>query len=218
MTNKILLIVPSRKRQDKIVNFYLHFKNHSSITDLCIGLDDDDEINYPRFDNVIYEINPNMNLSQKLNYISTKYVDKYQYIAFMGDDHWIRTDNWDIELINSISDINNGIAYGDDLFQGQNLPTFVLMDSGIVKTLGYMCPPEQIHLYLDNFWKDLGTRLGTLRYVPSVIVEHMHYVNNKASVDEMYELVNSNEMYIHDEKKYTEYINDQFEKDVQRLS
>ena len=46
----------------------------------------------------------------------------------------------------------------------------------------------------------------------------MHYVNNKASVDEMYELVNSNEMYIHDEKKYTEYINDQFEKDVQRLS
>lgn len=215
--NNVLLIVPSRKRQYKIEEFYKHFSENSSITDLCIGLDDDDFHNYPVFENVIYDINPNMNLSPKLNTISKKYCEQYEYIAFMGDDHLIKTKNWDKKLVSSIKNFKNGIAYGNDLFQGENLPTAVLIDSNIIRVLGYMCPPKQKHLYLDDFWKELGQRLGTLRYSEDVIIEHMHFTVNKSQIDEIYSEVNSAAMYSHDKLYYDEYISLYFDKDVDRL-
>lgn len=217
MNNEVLLIVPSRKRQLKVVNFFNYFKDNSTITDLCLGLDDDDYFNYPVYEDVIYEINPNMNLCQKLNHISNKYASDYKYLAFMGDDHWIRTKNWDEKLVQSIEKIPNGIAYGNDLFQGPNLPTFVLMDSSVIKTLGYMCPPKQKHLYIDNFWKDLGTKLNTLVYVSDVVVEHMHFVNKKSPVDEIYASVNAAEMYEHDRVMYEQYLQNDFELDLKKF-
>jgi len=84
----------------------------------------------------MYEVNPRAMMNGTLNLIANKYADKYEYIAFMGDDHRPRTIGWDQKLVDSIADINNGIAYGNDLFQGINLPTAVLLKSSIVKTLG----------------------------------------------------------------------------------
>jgi hypothetical protein len=214
---RVLLIVPSRKRQEKVVEFYKYFKENSTITDLCIGLDDDDFQNYPIFDDVIYDINPNMKLGPKLNCISKKYLDHYDYIAFMGDDHWIKTFGWDQKLVDSLENIPNGIAYGNDLFQGENLPTAVLMDSNIIFQMGYMCPPSIKHLYLDNFWLDLGKSLGTLRYCPDVIIEHMHFTNGKSNVDDIYAEVNSAEMYDHDKREYDNYIQNNFQNDLKKI-
>jgi hypothetical protein len=80
-----------------------------------------------------------------------------------------------------------------------------------------MAPPKQKHLYLDNFWKDLGLALGTLRYSGSVIVEHMHYSNNKNEQDEGYVEVNSSEMNDNDKKAFEDYKKDQFILDVEKL-
>lgn len=80
-----------------------------------------------------------------------------------------------------------------------------------------MCPPNQKHLYLDDFWKDLGENLGTLKYVPSVVIEHMHFQINKSASDEIYERVNSQEMYAHDKIAYDNYKYKQFEKDLKKL-
>lgn len=217
MSKDVLLIVPSRKRQNKIEEFYRHFLENSSITDLCIGLDEDDFSNYPVFDNVIYDINPNMNLGPKLNTISKKYCDSYKYIAFLGDDHLIKTKDWDKKLVAAISDIENGISYGNDLLQGANLPTAVLIDSKIIKRLGYMCPPNIKHLYLDNFWKEIGLALGTLRYLDDVIIEHMHFTVQKSQVDDIYAEVNSMSMYAHDKFYYDEYLFNDFANDIARL-
>jgi hypothetical protein len=156
--NKVLLIVPTRGRPEKSVEFYEEFKKTSTITDLVFGLDDDD-VEYPRIDGVLYEVNPRAMMNGTLNLIANKYADQYEYIAFMGDDHRPRTPGWDTELVNSIKDVKHGIAYGNDLLQGKNLPTAVLLKSSIVRKLGFMAPPRQKHLYLDNFWKDMGIEL-----------------------------------------------------------
>ena len=39
--NSVLLIVPTRGRPDKSIEFYEEFKKNSTITDLVFGLDDD---------------------------------------------------------------------------------------------------------------------------------------------------------------------------------
>lgn len=214
---KMLLIVPSRGRQEKIIKFKEWFDKNTTITDLCIGIDEDEVNKYPKFDNVIYDINPNMKLGPKLNIISNKFCNDYEYIAFMGDDHWIKTYAWDKKLIDPIKNIKYGISYGNDLIQGEKLPTAIVMNSEIIRKLGYMCPPNQEHLYLDDFWLMLGTALGTIYYVPEVIIEHMHFTVGKSNNDEIYSAANAPALYQTDLIKYKLYLLDQFSADLMRL-
>ena len=214
--SEVLLIVPTRSRPDKSLEFYDSFIENSSITDLLYALDDDD-CEYPRIDGVMYEVNPRMGMNGTLNYVATKYADQYDYIAFMGDDHRIRTKDWDKDLVESISGFENGVAYGNDLLQGSKLPTAVLMDARIVRKLGYMAPPKQRHLYLDDFWKTLGTALDTLRYNPGVIIEHLHFTNGKADSDALYQEVNAPALYEKDRVAYEEYVRNDLPNDLAKL-
>lgn len=218
MAKDILVIVPSRGRPEATLDFYKSFIETATNSDLCFGLDDDD-VEYPRIPGVIYEVNPRLRMNGTLNLIANKYANQYKYIAFLGDDHRPRTQGWDQLLVDSIKDLKNGIAYGNDLFAGETLPTAVLMDSSIIKTLGYMAPPPLIHLYMDNFWRDMGNELGTLRYLPDVIIEHMHYMNGKAAPDFTYMQANDQLVSYKDHQSYNEYIRTGgFALDAEKLS
>jgi hypothetical protein len=214
---KILIIVPTRNRNIKSKEFAQDFFINSDISDLLFGLDDDDQQNYERISGVLYDINPRMRLNGTLNFLAKKYSTNYEYISFMGDDHRIRTKNWDSIIYDQIKDINFSIAYGNDLIQKEKLPTAVIMDSKIIQRLSYMSPPSLTHLFLDNFWKDLGIRLQTLKYFPKVIIEHMHYSNGKSDKDSMYEEVNSKEMFKKDRTAYEIYLKNNFENDVSKI-
>ena len=216
LDKKVLLIVPTRSRPDSSIEFYESYKENSKITDLLFALDDDD-VDYPHIDGVMYEINPRMGMNGTLNFVANKHSEQYDYIAFMGDDHRIRTNGWDEQLVDSISGFKNGIAYGNDLLQGENLPTAVLLDANIVRKLGYMAPPNQRHLYLDDFWKHLGTTLGTLRYSANVIIEHLHFTAGKSEVDALYQEVNNPGLYSFDQNEYSKYLADQFNFDLEKL-
>ncbi len=131
--------------------------------------------------------------------------DKYDFFAFLGDDHRPRTAEWDLQLMAAMQQ-RPSMAYGNDLLQGKRLPTMIVMTSDIVKALGGMVPPNMKHLYLDNFWKKLGEDLGALTYLDEVIVEHMHPVAGKAEWDEGYKEVNAQEVYSFDALAYQNYI------------
>lgn len=217
MAKDILVIVPSRGRPEATLDFYKSFIETATNSDLCFGLDDDD-VEYPRIPGVIYEVNPRLRMNGTLNLIANKYANQYKYIAFLGDDHRPRTQGWDQLLVDSIKDLKNGIAYGNDLLAGENLPTAVLVDAAIVTTLGYMAPPALVHLYMDNFWRDMGNELGTLRYLPEVILEHMHFSNGKSAADFTYFEANAREMFEKDAQSYQEYVrNGNFALDAEKL-
>jgi len=144
-----------------------------------------------------YPINKAANAIAKQN--------KYDFFAFLGDDHRPRTAEWDLQLMAAMQR-RPSMAYGNDLLQGKRLPTMIVMTSDIVKALGGMVPPNMKHLYLDNFWKKLGEDLGALTYLDDVIVEHMHPVAGKAEWDEGYKEVNAQEVYSFDALAYQNYI------------
>jgi len=138
-------------------------------------------------------------------------------LGFMGDDHRPRTEGWDTLYLEALRELGTGIVYGDDLFQRENLPTQVAMTSNIVGVLHYMAPPTLQHMYVDNFWRDLGSAAGCLKYLPDVIVEHMHPVADKAEWDEGYDRVNAPEMYSADVHAYEAYRNARFGFDVETV-
>ena len=216
---KNLLIVPTRNRPDSVLDFYKEFDNNTGkSTTLCFAVDSDDTSDYDKesMPRAIWEVNERMGMAGTLNYVANKYCKSYDYITFMGDDHRIRTKDWDVELTRE--GVVNLVSYGNDLLQGANLPTAVVMDSRIIDILGYMSPPTFKHMYLDNFWKSLGTALQTLIYRNDVIIEHMHYSVNKSEQDQTYQECNDPEIYNHDGRMYNLYMATDFLNDIKKLT
>ncbi len=217
---KMLIIVPTRGRNQnhlELIESWQQFTEGKS--QILLGLDDDDQQNYTRVNDpfILYDVNPRLRLGGTLNLLATKYAKHYDVIAFLGDDHRFRS-GFESVVEQAIDNLNGmGIIYGNDLLQGEKLPTAVFMSSNIINTLGFMVPPEMVHLYLDNFWLDLGNALNCITYKPEMIVEHMHYSNGKSQADSNYLEVNSPEMYSHDQQVYDNYKATQFSLDVKKL-
>jgi hypothetical protein len=112
-----------------------------------------------------------------------------------------------------------GIAFGDDLVQGELLPTAVFMTTDIIQALGYMAPPGLDHLHIDTVWRDWGELLGPehYHYIPQLIIEHMHPLVGKAEWDEGHRRVNSDEQWAHDELAYTSYRAEALPSDAAKL-
>lgn len=119
-------------------------------------------------------------------------------IGFLGDDHRPRTQGWDERYLEKLRELGTGIVYGDDLLQHAALPTQCAMTADIVRALGWMAPPDLVHMYVDNWWLQLGQRAGCIRYLPDVVVEHVHPVSGKVEWDEGHRRVNAPAMYQRD--------------------
>jgi hypothetical protein len=116
--------------------------------------------------------------------------DAPESIGFMGDDHFPRTKGWDSAYISAIREMGGvGIVYGDDTVQHEFVPTQCAMSSNIIRTLGWMSPPQLKHMYVDTIWRDIGNLAGCLRYLPDVIVEHVHPVTGAIPRDAAYDRV-----------------------------
>ena len=96
--NTNLVIIPARGRPKAAQEAFAALKEHSTISDFMIGLDDDDAHNYPEIEGVIREVNPRLKMNGTLNLLVNKYHDKYETISFLGDDHRVRTPGWDATL------------------------------------------------------------------------------------------------------------------------
>ncbi|MEY3378232.1 MAG: hypothetical protein RLZZ328_1392 [Bacteroidota bacterium] len=211
---KIATIVPSRGRPNHIIRLHELFFNTSIESDLYVVIDQDEIDLYPALPNIHYRVLPQMKLNQKLNAVALSLIDKYEYIAFFGDDVEPRTYGWDEVLIRPLRD-NIGISYGNDLLQEENLPNNVVISSQIIKELGFMAPTTLKHFYIDNFWKELGLAINRLYYNPNVILEHMHPLNQKSDIDQTY---NSGWSSLEeDQLEFSNYINKQLDDDVLKI-
>lgn len=219
----ILMIIPTRNRPNNIrelVSSWLDTSN-SGESELLIAVDDDD-LKLSEYQSLVLPedvhliVGPRLRLGGTLNRLAIMNAPFYDSLGFMGDDHRFRTPGWDIKFNIALYMLGKyGIVYGNDLLQGEALPTAVVLSSDIVKVLGYMAPPGLIHFYLDNFWKDLGNFIGTIKYFPDVIIEHMHPGAGKAPSDTGYQEVNTFDEADH--ARYDEYLATQFAEDVRKL-
>lgn len=223
MLSPLIFIVPSRQRADKIPGLIDAFNVNRTFAELLIAtdLDDPDNEQYRVVMNtapewVKWRVAGCSGMVAALNHWAAQKALTYAAVGFMGDDHRPRTPGFDQMLINPLMGAP-GISYGNDLLQGANLPTHVVVSSVIIRQLGYMVPRTLRHLYADNFWKAIGTATDRLHYVPECVVEHMHPVAGKGEWDDVYRNVNSGEMYARDGAAFQTYVADWLADDIAKI-
>lgn len=212
----LLVIVPSRGRPQNIAR--LIGAPGWDGADLLVAVDDDDPT-LPGYEDLPVDlvVAPRLGLGATLNKLAVAEAAAYETVGFMGDDHLPRTPGWAWTITDTLRAMGRGIVYGNDLMQGPNLPIAVFMTADIILGLGYMCPPGCRHLFLDNAWKAIGERLGCLRYLPTVVIEHCHPQAEKAAWDDGYAEVNGAPMWEADEAAYRAWLAGPFESDIERV-
>ena len=216
----LTVIVPSRGRPYNIVEYVdAWIATSIGAAKLIVAVDDDDPMldEYQANCDGSYEliVGPRLRMGPTLNKIAVDVAPTTKIVGFTGDDHRFRTPRWDHTVVERLTHMGKGIAYGDDLIQGPNLPTAVFMTSNIVETLGYMAPPTLTHLFLDDFWRDLGNATNCLEYMPDIVIEHMHPLAGKAQQDAGYDEVNT--LYAKDEAAYRQWQADESQAAIQKI-
>jgi hypothetical protein len=213
MSESMIVLVPSRTRPHNIARLRQAWADTRADADLMVLVDDDDPTLPDYGADVV--VGPRRRIGPLLNQVAETLTDLYDVIGFMGDDHVPRTPGWDTAILAASSPWS--VVYGNDLFQGERIPTAVFMGSALVRELGYFNPPGLDHLFLDNCWRHYGEVLGTLTYLPDVVIEHVHYMAGKALEDSGYREVNSHAMSTHDRQAFQEWITGPAGADLQRV-
>ncbi len=224
---EMVVLVPTRGRPHaaaELTRAYLETTNAD--TQLIFVIDDDDPTKDQYFaepDLQTYGIGiltqAGGNLVAALNNAAEVVLGQLQpyAVANLGDDHRPRTYGWDEKYLDALHQLGTGIVYGDDLFQRSSLPTQVAMTADIPRTLGHMGWPALHHLYVDNYWLELGRTAGCLRYLPDVVVEHLHPHAGKAPWDDGYARVNSDQSYQHNALEYRRWYSHHREEEADKI-
>lgn len=140
------------------------------------------------------------NLVKATNTVSLRIAreDPTAIIGNIGDDQLCKTSGWD----RMVAESPTAFTYGNDLFQGERLPCGgIFIQAAVVNALGWYALPSCEHLFIDNAWLDLGSRLG-ITYLDSMIFEHRHPLAGKGKWDEGYERANNQATTDHDRIAY----------------
>ena len=180
--NNLLTICPSRGRPKELKRMIDSFYQTSKKSDLIVWLDEDDpELENYNFEN--YPVNvytkPRHNITYIYNKIFNDYKN-YRYYSCTNDDFVYKTENWDIKLMTT------GIAFGNDLYQGNHYPSTSVINGDIVRTLGWLQLPTLIHLCGDLVWNIIGVNCNCIKYFNDVIIEHITPYNKKCEPDETF--------------------------------
>lgn len=196
----VTVVMPSRGRPDRALAAARALRSTAAVvgTGLVVVVDADDPtradyeraLRFPTYGPEVSLVTLSGewtgNLVRATNTVATRIADAEPdaVIGNLGDDHLCRTPGWDREILAALR--TPGIAYGDDLLQGELLPTAPFVSAAIVNALGWYFLPTLEHMYVDNALKDLAFSAGILHYLPGVVIEHMHPGAGKAGMDPGY--------------------------------
>lgn len=217
----LTIIVPSRGRPANAIRLVEAFRDTCTADTSLYFVNDEDDPTLDDYRGVNGAIIPRQGtgMAGALNTAALGHArapDAPFAVGFMGDDHLPRTKGWDEAYLNALDALDTGMVYGNDLLQGQTMPTQIAMTTDIVRALGWMSPPGLKHLFIDIVWLELGRRLDRITYLPDVVVEHLHPANGKAVEDDRYIEVNSQTMIRDDGATYQAWLA-QVDVDVERV-
>lgn len=215
----LLIITPSRQRPRRLEAMAraVRATTHGRADIIAMIDEDDPDLDaYAASDLYQVAVGPRGTLSALTNLAALGSVHKYRYLASLGDDHVPKTGNWDRMLIDQIEALDGpGWAYGDDGFQGPNLPTAWVQSSALADALGWMMLPACEHMYVDNAVLELGRRSGRIIYHPDVLIDHQHPLAGHASLDESYRRSNAPAQFERDKAAFDVWAAGPVDRDVE---
>jgi predicted O-methyltransferase YrrM len=212
---ELAVLIPTRGRPGnirKVISAW-DFTNAWDHADMVLIVDaDDPEIEgYRDIDFEMIDQRPNLLIMtipkwlpmvHKLDAAARDLAPRYFALGFAGDDHLPQTIGWAKRYLDVLHELQTGMVYGDDGYQGRKLSTEWAITSDVVRELGRMVPAPVEHMYCDNAMMDLFGAAGALRHLPEVRIEHMHPIVGKAETDAQYQRVNHRDQFKKDRTHY----------------
>jgi hypothetical protein len=119
-----------------------------------------------------------------LNEVFARYPNCAWY-GFISDDSMVRTPSWDTKLLAKIDDYT--IVHSADGWQsGDRIHGAVVFGGELLRALGWWVPPGLIHSFCDDVWESIADGALLRKFVPEVLVEHLHFWNGKTCIDRSY--------------------------------
>jgi hypothetical protein len=224
------VLIPSRGRPENIKRFMQAVRDTEADVHVYVGVDaDDPKLNdywelqirntglYINESPIRQKFGPTLNRLVDFMLSDTLSGENYQYIMWCGDDHVPRSKGWDKAYADKLDELKLGIVYGNDLVMGEAIATQLCMTRNIPEALGYAVPEGFVHLYIDNYFMELGRSIDKLVYMPDVIIQHMHPCAGTAEEDLTYIEANSLENWSSDRSRFEKYMSEELQKDVEKL-
>jgi len=109
-------------------------------------------------------------------------------IMLANDDIIFRTRGWDETVLQTFAEFPDDIAlvWGNDLHSG--MPAHPFLSRTVCDMLGQICPAEYDREFIDTHLYDVFRELlklgqNRMRYLPEVVVEHLHVYAGKMIAD-----------------------------------
>lgn len=191
----ISILVPTKKRPNNLIRFVDNIAttaDNVNDIELCLYLDDDDDISIPAVQQIAEKINTqaiqgNLKLgSQMYNELYKLAQGKIYMIS--ADDIIFKNKGWDTLVKNVFEKYEDKILYlyGEDGFQHGRIGTHGFIHSNWIDILGYTLPWKLSFAYVDEWLTELAARVGRNIYLPELVIEHLHPCVGKAPNDETY--------------------------------
>ncbi len=194
----ISIILPTRGRAallKRLFNSIAETTANPGAIEIILRMDEDDteshEIGHPGLNikKMIRRAGATMGAITNESYaISTG-----RYIMLMNDDVVFRTQGWDKNVLQAFAKFPDDIAliYGNDLDQGEHMPTFPILSRRSIELFGGVCPSEYFNLCIDAHLFDIYSQLKALGhdrilYLEDTVFEHLHFIIGKSERDNTY--------------------------------
>jgi hypothetical protein len=184
----LAVIVPSRGRPQNITRLYnTMMATAGGDTQLIVGLDGDDEGNYPRIHGVEYVVSTTLrHVGPWINHLATEAAENYRFVGHIGDDNVISTPLWDMKIMEALGETR--FAFGNDKYPREpgSLCCHLFTWSDTIEKLGYLAVPALKHMWVDPVWMAWGRACG-ITYLPDVEIPHLHFTGGgNAPYDDTY--------------------------------
>jgi hypothetical protein len=120
-------------------------------------------------------------------------IAKGSIIILANDDMIIRTNGWDVRLmeLHHMLDHQIYLAYPNDLIKKNKLCSFPILSRKLCELLAEPYPKEYSGGFIDWHLQDIFVRLkknghNLIFYLDDIIFEHLHFRVGKASMDDTY--------------------------------
>lgn len=224
----ILIVVPSRGRPERCKRMLDGFLA-SNPSNSCIQIvqDYDDQI-YPDeyfSHQLVGRVSiPRIRHAPTMNYVTgsigiiTNELGCHHDAVMMGSDDMVfKSPNWESEVVKAFQ-AGAVVVYGNDGFNGERLAALPFVSAKAIKAVGHFVPPGLVHCYSDNYWTDVGRRLGRITYLKDVLIEHEHPYAGKAQWDKTYEDANNQRQRERDAWVYAHYRRYNLDEDVKKIA